>query len=753
MKGRGGRGSVGWLVIGVAAAGCGREVLVAGDFRAPDASPPAVNSDDAGVGAPIAPRCNGSLFASNALPPVQMADQAGRSVAGDWNGDKVLDLAMVNANLGSVSVVLGKGGGTFLPRTDYPTGPTPVDIASGDLNGDRVPDLVILNQGAGSVTVLLGKGNGTFGSRADYLTSSMPKALALGDWTSDGRLDLIAGGTLFVGKGDGTFARGQSYGYDPIGIATGDLDHDGHLDLVMTVDSEDAYVLLGNGDGTFTRKSDLPLLQWEDEPVPTLGDLDGDGTLDVLINSGCPGEATPHAYTFLGAGDGSFRSETQVNSPLCGVPLAIADVNGDGKADVEFDGQLSWLGNGDGTFAPYPYTGSSTATTDTMLGLADWNGDGKLDVAMLDRELQLKVLPGRGDGMFGRIPFYIPAGDLFATTDSTLFDLTGDGAPDVLAIPPPAYGGVNPPPAGGEGPFGTPVPSPEGARQPLAIGVSDLDGDGTPDLVGLTPNYAGLSVWLGKGHGTLLPTLDAYTPTPPLTFAIGDVNGDGIPDLVSVNESVADSSLSPSFSGGTISVLIGWGDGTFGNHIDTPVTVYPANNLVLADLDGDHRLDAVLGTQLLLGNGDGTFTVGAGPPGLGRVFAAADLNHDGNTDLLAQNSSATVGVWLGTGGGNFGAEVDYPVNISLTPYFPALFSSPVLADFDGDGALDLALATGQITILHGAGDGTFACIESYDRDFLPVGLYTGDVNHDGKADLVTSLDMSVGMAVMVFVSH
>jgi hypothetical protein len=159
-------------------------------------------------------------------------------VAADFNLDGNVDLAVTaaNADPGAVSILLGNGNGTFQNHVDYQTGPYPTFVRVADLNGDGKPDLAVVDAncggspcGVGSISILLGMGNGTFQPHTDYGTGSTP-SLAIADFNHDGRLDLaIAHQTcvpyvpcgpgavsVLLGNGDGTFPSTV-----PISIAPG----------------------------------------------------------------------------------------------------------------------------------------------------------------------------------------------------------------------------------------------------------------------------------------------------------------------------------------------------------------------------------------------------------------------------------------------------------------------------------------------------------------------------------------------------
>jgi hypothetical protein len=131
------------------------------------------------------------------LPAVNYAAGPGPAsmAVGDFNADGLLDLAVADY-FGGVSVLLGQGDGSFLPAVNYPAGTYPRSVAVGDFNGDGILDLAVANQGTwpnytdGSVSVLLGKRDGTFLPAVNYPAGTNPVSVAVGDFNGDGWPDL-----------------------------------------------------------------------------------------------------------------------------------------------------------------------------------------------------------------------------------------------------------------------------------------------------------------------------------------------------------------------------------------------------------------------------------------------------------------------------------------------------------------------------------------------------------------------------------
>jgi hypothetical protein len=324
-------------------------------------------------------------------PQVTYATGAGPySVASaDLDGDGVADLVVANYTGNSVSVLLGRGDGTFRPQVAYATGAGPFSVAIGDLNRDGVPDLAVANYAGGTVSVLLGRGDGTFQPQVSYAAGGSAAAVAMGDLNRDGALDLVvanaksAGVSVLLGQGNGTFQlpTGYATGASPMSLAIGDLNGDGVPDVVVAnYGGNTVSVLLGYGGGTLH-----PQVGYATGSSPrsvAIGDLDGDGVPDLAVAN----FAGATVSVLLGQGGGTFQAQTTTS--VWGSPssLAIGQFNRDGKADLVVTSQSSNVlailaGDGTGLFTN---SGSNPATglVPTSVAVADLNRDGGPDLVV-----------------------------------------------------------------------------------------------------------------------------------------------------------------------------------------------------------------------------------------------------------------------------------------------------------------------------------------------------------------------------------
>jgi FG-GAP-like repeat/Putative Ig domain len=269
---------------------------------------------------------------------------------GDFNNSGKLGLAVADSQDANVTILLGNGDGTFTPSNAfvYTAGNYVLSFAVGDFVGNGNLDLAVTNGFGGlPLNILLGYGDGAFNQASipptGYMSSaSMP---AVGDFNGDGKLDLAVTGvgvtgtqgdvvTILLGNGDGTFTAASNStfatGKAPQAIAAADLNGDGKLDLAIT-NYEDASVtiLLGNGDGTFTPASGSPIIVGNSPDAIAVGDLNGDGKLDLAIANYGGNTLT----ILLGNGDGTFTSASGSPFPVGLGPssIAVGDFNGSGR--------------------------------------------------------------------------------------------------------------------------------------------------------------------------------------------------------------------------------------------------------------------------------------------------------------------------------------------------------------------------------------------------------------------------------------
>ncbi|MGI4871713.1 MAG: FG-GAP-like repeat-containing protein, partial [Janthinobacterium lividum] len=741
---------------------------------------------------------------------------------GDVDGDGDLDVLTANFNGNTVSVRLNDGAGNFTAPATNPN-PTvdsgPQSVVLGDVDGDGDLDLLTANFNfGGTVSVRLNDGTGNFTAPAtnpNPAVGNLPIGLALGDVDGDGDLDLLTtnsyDNTVSVRLNDGTGSftapatnPNPTVGSGPQSVALSDVDGDGDLDmLTANADDNTVSVRLNDGTGNFTAPATNPNPAVGNNPSGlALGDVDGDGDLDVLTANFDDNTVSVR----LNQPPAPVLSSLSASSAAAGGALTLSGTLLTGATLVTFTNTSTGAAT---TVAASAFTSTGYAATPQTIGLLVPAGlaggaysvsvttpGGTSNALLLTVRLQVTALsPAANARAAARnttvgLTFSGPidaatAGNIrvfsaqyrgrrtaTASTSGNTVTLTPTASSGAASFQPgetvrvsvPATvqgtGGAAAGPyvyqfttavgGTGRGNFRAPAtnPNPGVGSNSFSVAVGDVDGDGDLDMLTANGGDNTVSVRLNDGAGNF--TAPAINPNPavgfnPKSIAVGDVDGDGDLDLLTANS-------------GTNIVSVRLNDGT-GNFTPPATNPSPAVgsgplSVALGDVDGDGDLDLLTANYLnntvsvRLNDGTGNFTppatnpdpaVGSNPTSV----AVGDVDGDGDLDMLTANASDnTVSVRLNDGTGNFTPPATNPN--------PAVGSSPnsvALADVDGDGDLDLLTANGNfgssgtVSVRLNDGTGNFTppatnpnpAVGSY-----PQSLAVGDVDGDGDLDLLTA---------------
>ncbi|WP_035561101.1 T9SS type A sorting domain-containing protein, partial [Hymenobacter sp. IS2118] len=265
---------------------------------------------------------------------------------GDVDGDGDLDLLAPDYSNGlgtSVSVRLNDGTGVFSGSQNVSVGLAPGDVSLGDVDGDGDLDLVTANRGLifmGSVSVRLNNGSGTFGGGQDLILNGNAARVALADLDNDGDLDVLASNpnsstvSVLLNNSAGLFDRVPDVGVGvaALALATGDVDGDGDVDFAVgSLMSTGIGIYFNNGSGLFN--SSLPLTVGSFPIELVLGDVDGDGDPDLLVAYD-DNSVTGSVRVLLNDGLGAFSDGPQVRGTGRSFRTVLADVDGDSDLDL-----------------------------------------------------------------------------------------------------------------------------------------------------------------------------------------------------------------------------------------------------------------------------------------------------------------------------------------------------------------------------------------------------------------------------------
>ncbi|CAF4839652.1 unnamed protein product [Rotaria sp. Silwood1] len=677
-------------------------------------------------------------------------------IVADLNRDNHLDIIISNSGTNNAAVFLGYGNGSFSFPQLYSTGvdSLPFTAVVGDLNGDNRLDIVVSNYGTSSVGALLGYGNGSFAKmKISYIDSEFrPYAMVIGDFNKDNILDVVvanpASSNIVVlhGSGNGSFTSQETYstGFDstPISIVVGDFNNDNQLDLATVNNGTNSVaVFLRYVVKSFANQTSYSLGAQSFPTFITLGDFNNDNQLDIVVAI----SNTNSVGILIGYINGTFAAQMTFSTGSYSDPrwINVADFNNDSLLDmaVAYHGTSNlgiFLGYGNGSFVLQKTFSTGYNSMPRSLATGDFNNDGLFDIVVANyRTNDIGIFFAYGNGIFADQKT-ISTGDNSSPISIAVGDFNNDGLLDIAIA---NYGTDN---VGiiltyENGTFAAQIICSIGnGSAPHFVALEDFNNDSLLDIAVANSESHDVAIIFGCGNGSF-EKMTKYSMgygSYPVSLVVGDFNNDNIFDIAVSNSGA-----------NNIGILFGHRNGAFGM-----LTMYSLGDgsrpmsITTGNFNHDIWLDIVIANfyrnsvSVLLGldnidtANQASYSTGSGPHPYSVVVS--DFNNDTLLDLMIVNSAHdNIGIRLGDGHDSFDDEIIYPIEINSRPQFATV------GDFNQDHKVDIVIANTQkdsVTVAYGNGNGIFTSQEilSTGNGSSPISLAGGDINNDGRLDLI-----------------
>ncbi|MFO1064868.1 MAG: FG-GAP-like repeat-containing protein [Pirellulales bacterium] len=319
-------------------------------------------------------------------PTVATGQAPVQVLTGDFNNDGKRDLVIASSDSDDLRVYLGDGTGNVTFKNsvsvdDLNWFEEPITV--GDFNGDGRSDVAVISRSNNRFGILLSAADGTLGAASYTASGNTPISIATGDVNKDSKLDIIMGLSsgavmIHIGAGNGTFAAGQSYAGtgNVYSLSVVDFNGDGYADIASGDNGGGAGVRINDGTGKFPTRTSIGT--GDSVTAVTTGDYNGDGRIDIAYIN----RSTDQAFVALAKAGGGFNTATASEGHRNGEAMTTADVNRDGRADLIIGGfdtsMVVLLSNPDGTMGrPIDY---STSNAEYGVAAADLTNDGFADI-------------------------------------------------------------------------------------------------------------------------------------------------------------------------------------------------------------------------------------------------------------------------------------------------------------------------------------------------------------------------------------
>ena len=502
-------------------------------------------------------------------------------ISEDFNGDGIVDLAVLETTQRRVAILNGQGGGQFSAPVRYSTGTgTPARAVAADFTGDGRPEIAVIIPYANLLRILRNNGSGTFSLLPAISTCTRPISIATGKLDEDESADIVIACqsanvvSILYGNGNGTFSTPAYLGASdkPTHIVLADMNHDNQDDIVVlrsmiypTMPQLSLYLQTANR--TFTMAGLVTNLPYNAR-MGAVADADRNRTKDVLV-------AFDNAlWRYINDSNGNLTFSLSYSWPSNPERIAYADFRGDMEAIPIIAGGT--VGGAVGLdFASWPLPSSFLLPAIPLwVDLAKINGDTHADGVFITTDGRLLVLSGTGTGTFlNLIEQAIPANSEAAL----FFENSHPGAADIWLIQN-ATGEMLPLLNDGTGNFtlGTAQPV-AGAVVRSAISHLDFNRDAYEDAAVLFKDTARIQLFRGAATGAV-PGISLPVGTSPEFMRCGNILGMGNTECVVVDASGAVYLFISDMAGSGTVISIG------------SLPELPTD-IALADADNDHQLD------------------------------------------------------------------------------------------------------------------------------------------------------------------